>query len=222
MAAGVWWSTGWLAGAVAAALGAWFLPDLLGPDREHDRRVTRTAAIATWAEMLRDTLSSAAGLEQAVLATTPLAPQAIRSELGEVAAGIERGGRLAPALRELGQRLDDPVGDLVATALAVAAEQQARRLAELLGSLAEAARDHAAMRMRVAAGRARTRTTVRVIVGTTLGFTIALMILNRPYLDAFNGAQGQLVLAAVVALFATGFAWLAHTVRARPVSGEAR
>ncbi|WP_104482865.1 type II secretion system F family protein [Actinokineospora auranticolor] len=205
--------TGWVIGAVLAGLAAWFLPRVLGRDPEHARRVARIEAIASWTEMLRDTLSAAAGLEQAVLATAPLAPAAIQAEVGELAAGIETGDRLTTALRRLGERLDDPVGDLVVAALLLAAEQPTRALGELLGSLAESARGHAAMRMRVDAGRARTRTSVRVIVGTTLTFAAALVVLNRDYMAAYGTATGQLVLLGIGGLFAAGFAWLARVVR---------
>ncbi|MFD0204015.1 MULTISPECIES: type II secretion system F family protein [Saccharothrix] len=205
--------TGWVVGAVLAGLAAWALPRVLGRDPEHARRVARIEAIATWTEMLRDTLSAAAGLEQAILATAPLAPAAIRGEVGELAAGIENGDRLAPALRRLGERLDDPVGDLVIAALLLAAEQQTRQLAELLGSLADAARGQASMRMRVEAGRARTRTSVRVIVGTTLAFAVAVVLLNRNYMGAYDSAAGQIVLLGIGALFAAGFAWLNRIAR---------
>ncbi|SER91989.1 Flp pilus assembly protein TadB [Actinokineospora terrae] len=205
--------TGWVVGAVLAGLAAWFLPRVLGRDPEHARRVARIEAIASWTEMLRDTLSAAAGLEQAVLASAPLAPAAIQAEVGELAAGIEGGERLSTALRRLGERLDDPVGDLVVAALLLAAEQPTRALGELLGSLAESARGHAAMRMRVDAGRARTRTSVRVIVGTTLVFAAALVVLNRDYMAAYGTATGQLVLLGIGGLFAAGFAWLTRVVR---------
>lgn len=205
--------TGWVIGAVLAGLAAWALPRVLGRDPDHARRVGRIEAIATWTEMLRDTLSAAAGLEQAILATAPLAPTAIRGEVGELATGIENGDRLAPALRRLGERLDDPVGDLVIAALLLAAEQQTRRLADLLGSLADAARGQASMRMRVEAGRARTRTSVRVIVGTTLAFAVAVVLLNRDYMSAYDSAAGQIVLLGIGALFAAGFAWLNRIAR---------
>ncbi|QFZ24234.1 pilus assembly protein TadB [Saccharothrix syringae] len=205
--------TGWVVGAVLAGLAAWALPRVLGRDPEHTRRVARIEAIATWTEMLRDTLSAAAGLEQAILATAPLAPAAIRDEVGGLAAGIENGERLAPALRMLSERLDDPVGDLVVAALLLAADQQTRRLADLLGSLADAARGQAAMRMRVEARRARTRTSVRVIVGTTLAFAVAVVLLNRDYMSAYDSAAGQIVLLGIGALFTLGFAWLARIAR---------
>lgn len=211
VAAGV--ATGWVVGAVLAGLACWALPRVLGRDPEHAHRVARIEAIATWTEMLRDTLSAASGLEQAILATAPLAPAPIRGPITGLARRLENGQRLAPSLRGLADELADPTGDLVIAALVKAAEQQSRQLAELLGALAHTAREQVSMRMRVEAGRARTRTSVRVIVGTTLVFAVAVALLNRPYLSAYDSATGQAVLLGIGVLFAVGFAWLERITR---------
>ncbi|WP_210718495.1 type II secretion system F family protein [Amycolatopsis acididurans] len=208
-------ATGWLVGGVLAGLAVWALPRVLGRDREHAHRIGRIEAIATWTEMLRDTLSAAAGLEQAILATAPLTPPTIRDEVTDLATRIETGERLAPSLRVMADRLADPTGDLVIAALVLAAEQHARQLSDLLSSLAQAAREQASMRMRVEAGRARTRTSVRVIVGTTLSFAVAVVLLNRGYLAAYDSLAGQLVLLAIGVLFGLGFTWLARIAAVR-------
>ena len=89
--------TGWVVGALLAATTVWLLPRLIGPDRVHAQQLARIEAIAAWTEMLRDTLSAAAGLEQAILATAPLAPAAIRDEItGLSAAAGEAAQRLGP------------------------------------------------------------------------------------------------------------------------------
>jgi tight adherence protein B len=201
-------ATGWVVGALLAGLACWSLPRMLGRDPGHARRLARIEAIATWTEMLRDTLSAASGLEQAILATAPLAPTAIRAEITGLAARLQNGDRLAPALRATATELGDPTGDLVLAALVLAAERQARQLADLLGSLAQAAREQASMRMRVEAGRARSRTSVRVIVGTTLVFAVGMVLLNRSFLSAYDSAAGQIVLLGLGVLFTLGFTWL--------------
>lgn len=202
--------TGWVVGALLAALGSWFLPRLLGRDRAHERRVARIEAVATWTEMIRDTLSAAAGLEQAVLATATLSPPAIREEVAVLAAGLHRGERLVPALRRFAEDLADPTADLVVAALVMAAEQQARQLADLLGALAATARERASMRMRVEAGRARSRTSVRVIIGTTCTFAALIVVIDRDYIAAYDSVTGQIVLLVIGLLFALGFSWLAR------------
>ncbi|MEV6445139.1 type II secretion system F family protein [Amycolatopsis sp. NPDC051716] len=208
-------ATGWLVGGALAAGAVWFLPRLVGPDRGHARRVARMEAVASWTEMLRDTLSAAAGLEQAILATAPLAPAAIRDEISGLALRLQNGHRLAPALRQLAEELADPTADLIVAALVLAAEHQARQLGELLGSLAETARSQAAMRMRVETGRARTRTSVRVVVATTIAFAVGVVMFNRAYLTAYDSALGQAVLLVIGGLFGTGFAWLVRIAAGR-------
>lgn len=205
--------TAWVVGGLLAGLAAWVLPQVLGRNRDHERRVARIEAVAGWAEMLRDTLAAAAGLEQAIVVTAPIAPAPIRAEVTALAARLEAGRRLSPSLRGLADELDNPSGDLVVAALIQASERQARQLGELLSTLAQAARDQVGMRLRVEANRARTRTSTRVIVGTTLAFAAGLVLLNRDYLSAYNDAAGQLVLLAVGGLFAVGFGWLARIAR---------
>lgn len=205
--------TRWPVAAILTALGALTLPRLLGPNRAHAAHVDRIEAVAGWAEMLRDTLSAAAGLEQAILATTATAPAPIRTEVTHLAARIERGQRLPEALRAFADELADPTADLVVSALVLASERQARELAALLGSLATAAREQATMRMRVAAGRARTHTSMRIVVGATVAMAGGLVLLNRDYLAPYDTATGQLVLLAVGGCFAAAFAWLARMTR---------
>ncbi|RSD16321.1 type II secretion system F family protein [Amycolatopsis eburnea] len=211
-------ATGWLAGGALASAAAWFLPALVGPDRAHVRRVARIEAVASWTEMLRDTLSAAAGLEQAILATAPLAPVAVREDVSRLAARLRSGHRLAPALRRLAEDLADPTADLVIASLVLAAEHQARQLGDLLGSLAESARAQAAMRMRVETSRARTRTSVRVVVATTIAFAVGVVVLNRDYLTAYDSLLGQAVLLVIGGLFSSGFAWLTRIAAGRPAA----
>ena len=210
-------ATGWPVGAVLAALAGWGAPGLLGGTRGAQAAVGRIEAIAGWAEMLRDTMAGAAGLEQAIVATAAVAPLPIRAEVATLALRLE-GERLAPALRAFADEVADPTCDLVVAALVLAAEHQAQRLGELLGSLAAAARDQATMRLRVEAGRARTRTSVKVIVGATGALVAGLALFNRGYLAPYDTATGQLVLVLVGAVFATAFVWLARMTR--PVTVE--
>lgn len=205
--------TGWVVGGVLAGTAAATLPRLLGGDRRGGRSLARVEAVAAWTEMLRDTLSAAAGLEQTVVAAAAAAPDAIGEEVRGLAARLQRGERLPAALRQFADEVADPTCDLVVSALVLAAEHQARQLADLLGELAREAREQVAMRLRVDAGRSSTRTSVRVIVGTTLAFAAGLVLLNRPYLRPYDSPGGQLVLLAVGGLFAVAFGWLARIGR---------
>lgn len=206
--------TRWPVGAALAGLAAWSLPGLLGADRRHREGLARTEAIASWAEMLRDTLTAASGLEQAVTATASLAPEAIRRETTELADALRAGHSLPVVLRAWRERIGDPTGELVLRALEQAAQRQSRHIGDLLAELAKVARDRAALRMRVAAGRARIRTATRVITGTTLVLAGGLVLFNRPYLAPYDTVTGQAVLLVVGALFAVGF-WGLGAIAAR-------
>jgi tight adherence protein B len=197
--------TGWVVGACLIALAVWSLPTFVTRDKSHLRAVARIEAIASWAEMLRDTLAAAAGLEQAILASATVAPDAIHPEITALAVRLETGHQLAPSLQRLADDLADPTADLVISSLLLASTQQARALAELLGSLAVTAREQSTMRLRIEAGRARTRTSVRIITTSTLAFAGLLVVLNRDYLTAYDTLTGQLVLLAIGALFTVGF-----------------
>ena len=60
---------------------------------EHARALERIEAIATFTEMLRDTISAAAGLEQAILAAEPVAPAPVREPVLMLAARLRRAPR---------------------------------------------------------------------------------------------------------------------------------
>jgi tight adherence protein B len=206
--------TRWPVGALLAAGVGALAPELVGGAAERRAAVARTEAVAGWAEMLRDTLAGAAGLEQAIIATAPVAPAPIRPQVAALAARLDR-QRLPVALRAFAGELADPTGDLVVAALVLASERQARRLGDLLGALARAARDDAAMRLRVEAGRARVRASARIVAGATLAMAAGLVVLNRGYLAPYDSALGQLVLGLVGVLFGGAFWWLLRMARIR-------
>lgn len=200
--------TRWPIGAVLAGLAAWFLPRALGPDCAHAQALERIEAVASWTEMLRDTIAAAAGLEQSILASEPVAPAAIHEQVAMLAARIRRGERLPDALRAFATEMADPDADLVVSALLLAAEEQARDVARLLGTLADAARQRASMRMRVAAGRARVRTAARIIIAATMALVVGLLTWSSEFLQPYGTTIGQLVLLVVGGCFSLAFWWL--------------
>jgi len=207
--------TRWPVAAVLCAGGAWALPQIIGPDREHARRVARIEAIATWTEMLRDNLSGAAGLEQAVTASAIESPEPVRDEVTRLATRLQRGWRMPDALRAFAGELADPTADLVVAGLLMAARGSAGQLGEVLGELAASARAKVASRQRVAASRRSNRTSARVIVGATLVMAAGMILLNRGYLRPFDSTLGQMILLLAGACFGLAFFWLAKLMRGR-------
>ena len=94
--------TGW---PVAIPLGALGVLGLRGLGRgQAGQVIERIEAIASWTEMLRDTLAGAAGLTQALIATAAICPQPIREEVSALANRLTSGAALTaskpPGLRQ--------------------------------------------------------------------------------------------------------------------------
>ena len=200
--------TGWIAAIPITLAAVWFLPGMLGRDTRHERELAVVEAIAAFTEMLRDTLSAAAGLNQSLSVACRHAPEALQPAAVELAERIEaREGTTRQALHAFADRINDPTADLVALALAAASEHPTRDLAGLLSSLASTAREQAAMRTRTAVAQARTRTATRMITAITVGLALVLLVIDRPYLADYDTATGQIILLWVAGIIAAALRW---------------
>jgi tight adherence protein B len=196
-----WAVTGWPAAGVLAGAVAGVVPLLLGARRRREQVLARGEAVAVWAEMMRDTISSHAGLREAISVTARVAPQPIRQEVQALSVRAER-GPLPEALRRFACDVEDPVADLVVAALVIAAERQAQRLSDLLSHIAAAAREQSAMRRRVETGRARTYASSKALVAITFVFAVLLIVFSPTFMEPYDTFTGQLVLIGIGAIFA--------------------
>jgi len=201
----VWLMTGWPMAGVSVAAVALMVPVFLKARTMRDTQLELSDALATWAEMLRDTIASHAGLRQAILLTADVAPGLIREELRRLAIRADRMS-LPDALRSFAAEVEDPVADLIVAALVIADENQARNLTELLSEIASSARQQSAMRRRIETGRARTYASSKWIVLITFALAGGLVLLAPRFLDPYDGFGGQIVLGMIGALFA-GAVW---------------
>ncbi|HTD49546.1 MAG TPA: hypothetical protein VK771_03040 [Acidimicrobiia bacterium] len=207
-------ATRWPVAALACGALGWYSPELAGGRSERDAGVARTEAIATWTEMLRDTIAAAHGLEAAIAATSPVAPTPIRREVLALSIAVQR-EPLPAALARLADDLAHPIADLVVASLAVAATESVRELTDVLGTLAQTARDEAAMQLRIEAARARMRTAVQVIASCTVCTAVGLVAVNPTYVTIYRSALGQATLAVISICWAVALWWLAHMSRFR-------
>jgi Flp pilus assembly protein TadB len=200
-AAVAWALTGWPAAGVLAGGAAGVAPSLAGTRRRREELKARSEALASWAEMLRDTIASHAGLREAIGVTARVAPAPIRAEVQALAVRCERES-LTASLRQFAVEVADPVADLIVAALVIAAERQAQRLVELLSQIAASAREQSAMLIRVETGRARTYASSRALVVITLGLAVVLLVFSPKFMSPYDTFTGQLVLSAIGLLFA--------------------
>ncbi len=211
-------ATGWPVGALLAGGIALSLPSVFGGKGARAAEIIRVEAIATWAGQLRDMLSGGSGLLETIEGTAPFAPAPIRPEVARLAVGMRR-GRLVPALRAFAADVDDPMADLVVASLVVATTEQVGRLGELLGMLAARTNEQAALRMRIDKDRASVRTQVKGVVLVTVVSLVGLTLSDRGLLDAYDSAEGQVVLAVIGSCFLAGFALLARLARPQRLEG---
>ena len=213
-----WFSAGLLSGLVTFAFTGWIVlavvvgwsvmvgHRMLGGNAERTDFIARTQAIASWADMIRDNMAAAAGLEQALVASAKRPPHAIETEVRRFANRLQR-MPLLDALQMLQVDLKHPSGDLVVVSLANATRLAAQDLGPLLSRLSDAIRSEVRMRTRVEVGRARIRTSARIVVGVMVFTLLFLLAFGRNLLDAYSSLEGQLWMFVVFGVMGIG-AWM--------------
>jgi hypothetical protein len=197
--------TGWIVVAVSAALLVAAIPGVGRPYIQTRNEQELVDGIATWTEQLRDTLSGAHGLEQAIVATSIHAPLVLQAHVKKLASFIGYGS-LEDGIRRFGDDLDNSTSDFVVAALVTASQHQARDLGMLLTQIAQCARDESKMRSRVWVSRARTRSAIKIIATVIVSFVLGLFTFNRTYLQPYSSIQGQVVLSVILGVFAVSLA----------------
>lgn len=176
-----------------------------------DQRIL-VEAIASWTESLRDTISAASGLEQAIIATENHCPRAIAEPVQRMVASL-RYGTFEDALRRFADDVAHPTCDFVVAALITASAHHSRDLAQLLGHLAECSRSECELYLRIWVSRARTRTSVRIISGTIASFALGLFVFNIGYLRPFLTTEGFIIFLFVGVCFGSSLTWMNRIAR---------
>lgn len=196
----VGFGTGWPVAGIGTAAAMVAAPAALGGSARRLEETARAEAIATWADMIRDTMAGASGLEESLIQTATVAPAPIRPQLQTFALRL-RHQPLEAALSGLAADLNHSSADMIVASLVAAARLEARDLGGLLARLAEAIRGDVRMRVRVEVGRTRIRTSARIAIGTTTATVVFLYLFAGHLLKPYDSAGGQAWLAVVMAVF---------------------
>ncbi|MEY9855088.1 tight adherence protein B [Catenulispora sp. GAS73] len=208
--------TGWPAMAVIGYLALWHLPRVLGPDRMSRHAIELSDAVATFAEMLRDTLSAAAGLQQAVMAAAPLAPEPITAPCMRLAEQVDTGTPLAEAIAVWADAIADRHADAVAGCLIIASRRQSGNTAAVLNNVAASAREQASIRRRAVATQAKPRTSVRITICVVLALFGVLMFGDPAFMAPYDSLRGQVVLVAAAGVFGVALRWMDTILHPEP------
>jgi Flp pilus assembly protein TadB len=200
--------TRWVVLAVAIGFLVALWDQIFGGVQSERRSINRLDGLAAWTESLRDTIAGAVGLEQAIPATAVNAAPTIRPALNLLVDRLRVREPLPSALLKFSDDLDDSSADLIVAALILNSRLRGPGLRDVLGALAESAREELDLRRRVEGSRRSTRRSVQLVVGITLLVPALLVLLNPDYVQPYQTIEGQMVLAVVIAIFGLGIIWL--------------
>lgn len=205
--------TRWPVAAIAAGVAA--LAATSPALRQQTADAEKAEALTVWAEMLRDATGTPRGIEGVLVATANGAPLLIRPHVMRLARRLPYES-LDEALDGLANDLRHPVGDLVVTALRLAARSGGRQIRAVLDDLATVAREEARMHRRVEVARARPRSDMRAVLIIMLGFVLLFIVMARKYLEPYGTPTGQLVLCLVFLCWGAGVWAMSRLGRTRP------
>jgi Flp pilus assembly protein TadB len=201
-------ATRWPVAAVAAGLLTTFWDRIAGGGAEERHSIERLDAMAVWTESLRDTIAGAIGLEQAIPATATTAARVLRPSLNLLVDRLRIREPLPTALLRFAGDVDDASADVVCAALVLNARLRGPGLRDVLTALAASTREELDLRRRIEASRRSIRRSVKIVLGIVLSVMGLLAVLNRQYVQPYEGPAGQLALLVVVGLFMAGLLWL--------------
>lgn len=204
--------TGWPVAGLAAVVGVVALRRAFRADTRPPQ-LQMVDALATWPEMLRDSLLAGGhGLQTVIRATAPAAPLALRSDVVQLAEDC-RVMSFHQALDAFAGRVAHPLCDKIVLGLKV---QGGEGVAAVLTSIATTARREADLYRRIDAGRSTEVLAAKCIVGITLGVTALLMLGSRAFLAFYDTVLGQAALAVVIAVITAGVWWVMRAARRDP------
>ncbi|MBO2460338.1 type II secretion system F family protein [Actinomadura violacea] len=198
--------SGWPVAALAMGAGVYAVPPMLS-GREPQRRIARLEALAQWSRRLAEMMGASRGLEQALADSARVAPEAIRAPVSVLAERLNNHANTEQTLRAFANKLDDPIADLIACALVLAAHRRGPGTREALSLLANAVEHEVLVRRDVEAERAGLRTTLIVIVASVIVLS-ALFASSQTFAAPYGTALGQCVLAVVAAIYGAGLWWM--------------
>lgn len=208
--------TGWLIALVVIPLATVGLPVVLSAPPS-GTRINKLEALEEWTRALAGVLTVGVGLEQALTATLRSTPAAIKPEVSALVARLRARVGTEQALRMFAADLDDATGDLVAANLILGARRRGQGLASVLQALAESVAEDVKGRRAIEADRAKPRATARWVTLITVGVLVVLAMTGN-YIAPYGTPLGQLILAALLAIYIALLLWMRSMAKGKPIS----
>ncbi|WP_222851656.1 type II secretion system F family protein [Phytoactinopolyspora mesophila] len=201
----IWLMTGWILAIVVMPVAVAGLPAILQTTSDK-AEIARLEAMSAWTRDLAGVIGAGIGIEQAIRTSLVTTAAPIRTEVGRLVARLEARWSTDEALRAFADDLDDPTGDLIASALILGAQRRGAQLSSVLTGLADTVADDVRMRRDVSAEQARPRSNARII--TLITSAVLLVLFAMPYSEPYRTPLGQMILAVYLALYGLCLVWL--------------
>jgi len=185
--------SGWPVVAGFGAVGGWFAITLKNAKRERKAAIERVDAIATWVESIRDNISGAAGLQQALRNSGNHVPEPIRAEVRDLVLRLQHES-VVPSLRRFAADIAHPTADMTVGCLILASTRSAGSLAGVLANTAQAARDNAAMMRQVEASRVASQSQAKLVGGIAGAMSLFIVLSQGEFVDPYDSFVGQIAL----------------------------
>ncbi len=192
---------------LGAAAAAYYLPPLLSRRTAGRARIARLEGLEAWTRRLADVMSARATLETGIELSVRAAPPAIAGEVQALGARLAARVDTEETLRAFADDLDDPVGDMVAAALILAASRRGPRLVSALRRLAETVAAEVALRRELEADREKPRSTARILTLFVL-VAVAFVMATPQFRHPYQSVLGEAVLAGAGGLLGVCFWWM--------------
>lgn len=196
---------------VGGVLGA-ATPALLMEHRTLEQRLSLTEALADAAAGLRDAVRGGLGLSDGLAGLAVHGPPLLRNELAMLAADAGRNG-LGAAAGRFARRLNNPGADLLAATLAFNDRVGGKQVTDVLDAMADELIAEARTLRELRARQARQRASARVVALAPLVLLLILRHVNAGYLEPYETAGGQAVLAVASLLIGAGYALMLRIAR---------
>jgi len=215
----IWLFSGWVIAVVVLPVAALVLPvvlgGLLGKSPQVDV-IERLEAMEEWTRNLAGVLGvGGAGLEAAITASRASCPKALHPHVALLVARLAARTPTDVALRQFADDLDDATGDLIASALILAAKRRGEGVVKVLENLAETVSDEVRMRRDIEADRAKPRTAARLVTLLTM-VALAYLFISGTYLAPYKNGIGQVLLLILLSAYVCCLLWMQRLARVRP------
>lgn len=206
-----WLLTGWamlLPGAIGLAV---VVPKMVGR-REAETVIARMEALEDWLRRLVGLLNVGLGLEQAIIETHKTIPKELQVEIGRMISQIQSNKPTREVLQEFADALDDATGDLVCSALMIAAALRSDKLPAALKDFADTVAEEVKGRRQVEVDRRSPRMQARVVSLILIGMLVYLFV-GTDYVEPYRRPDMQIVLIGLLTVFAALLAYIARLTR---------